>query len=286
MTNNRNQRFANGLITPMVLWSLTFVGVALLYIIGLSLMKSDNAMSTTGEWTLENYQRILNPSYLRVLLKSLGLALQTTLLCLGIGYPFGYFMAKAPKRWRSILMLLVIVPFWTNALIRIYGWKILLGANGPLNELLLYLGLIQKPLKLLYTPGAVLLGMVYALIPFMILTSYTGVEKMDWTVVEAGRDLGASPLIAFVTLTLPLTLASIMAGCVLVFVPSVGLFFLSDILGGSKQVLAGNLINDAMKKNRDLPFASALSVILLAITAGIIALYQKVGGKSDGLTLM
>ena len=281
-----NQRFANGLITPMVLWSLTFIGVALLYIVGLSLMKSDNAMSTTGEFTFENYQRILNPSYLRVLAKSLKLAVQTTLICLLIGYPFGYFMAKASRKWRGVLMLLVIVPFWTNALIRIYGWKILLGANGPLNEMLLALGIIQKPLKLLYTQGAVLLGMVYALIPFMILTSYTGVEKMDWTVVEAGRDLGASPLIAFATLTLPLTLASIMAGCVLVFVPSVGLFFLSDILGGSKQVLVGNLINDAMKKNRDLPFASALSVILLAITAGIIALYQKLGGSSDGLTLM
>ena len=281
----KKQGFANALISPMVLWATAFVGVALLYIIGLSLMKSDGAMATTGEFTLANYQNILKPSYLRILLKSLSLAVQTTVLCLLIGYPFGYFMARTSPKWRGILLLLIIVPFWTNALIRIYGWKILLGANGPINEFLKAAGLIQKPLKLLYTQGAILLGMVYALIPFMILPAYTGAEKMDWTVVEAGRDLGASPFKAFMTLTIPLTLPSIMAGCVLVFIPSVGLFFLSDILGGSKEVLVGNLINDAMKKNRDLPFAAALSVVLLAITAGIIALYQRLGGQKGGLTL-
>ncbi|MBQ2700219.1 MAG: ABC transporter permease [Clostridia bacterium] len=281
----KKQAFANGLISPMVIWSVAFVGVALLYIIGLSFMTSDGAMSTTGEWTLKNYENIFRPAYLRILLKSLSLAVQTTVICLLIGYPFGYFMARTSPKWRGILLLLIIVPFWTNALIRIYGWKILLGGNGPINEFLKAVGLIQKPLKLLYTPGAILLGMVYALIPFMILPAYTGVEKMDWTVVEAGRDLGASPLKAFVTLTIPLTLPSIMAGCVLVFIPSVGLFFLSDILGGSKEVLVGNLINDAMKKNRDLPFAAALSVVLLAVTAGIISLYQRLGGKKGGLTL-
>ena len=281
----KKQAFANGLISPMVIWSVAFVGVALLYIIGLSFMTSDGAMSTTGEWTLKNYENIFRPAYLRILLKSLSLAIQTTVICLLIGYPFGYFMARTNPKWRGILLLLIIVPFWTNALIRIYGWKILLGGNGPINEFLKAVGLIQKPLKLLYTPGAILLGMVYALIPFMILPAYTGVEKMDWTVVEAGRDLGASPLKAFVTLTIPLTLPSIMAGCVLVFIPSVGLFFLSDILGGSKEVLVGNLINDAMKKNRDLPFAAALSVVLLAVTAGIISLYQRLGGKKGGLTL-
>lgn len=282
----RRDRFAGLLITPMALWAVAFVGVALLYIIGLSLLKSDRAMGVVNELTLENYQKLLKPAYLRVLGNSLLLALETTGLCLLIGYPFGYFMARAAKGWRGVLMLLVIVPFWTNALIRIYGWKILLAANGPVNQALMALGLIDNPLKMLYTHGAVLLGMVYALVPFMILPAFTGTEKMDWTVVEAGRDLGASPFRAFVTLTLPLTLPSIMAGCVLVFIPSVGLFFLSDILGGAKELQVGNLINDAMKKNRDLPFASALSVVLLAITAGIIALYQRLGGKSDGLTLM
>jgi len=281
----KKQGFANTLISPMVLWSIAFVGVALLYIIGLSFMASDGAMSTTGEFTLKNYENILRPAYLRILVKSLSLAVQTTVICLFIGYPFGYFMARTSPKWRGILLMLIIVPFWTNALIRIYGWKILLGGNGPINEFLKAIGLIQKPLKLLYTPSAILLGMVYALIPFMILPAYTGAEKMDWTVVEAGRDLGASPLKAFLTLTVPLTLPSIMAGCVLVFIPSVGLFFLSDILGGSKEVLVGNLINDAMKKNRDLPFAAALSVVLLAVTAGIIGLYQRLGGKKGGLTL-
>ena len=181
---------------------------------------------------------------------------------------------------RSVVMLLIIVPFWTNALIRIYGWRILLMSNGPINTLLMNLGLIHEPLKLLYTDGAVLLGMVYALIPFMILPTFTTVDKLDFSVVEAARDLGASPLHAFFTVTVPLTLPGLMAGCVLVFIPSMGLFFLNDLLGGSKSVLAGGLIQQLIN-SRDLPMAAALSVLLLAVTGAVIAVYRKVGGTGD-----
>ena len=273
------------LAAPMGLWSAAFVGVSLLYIIGLSLLKSNGAMGTTGELTLENYQRMLAPSYLQVLVKSLEMALATTLMCLVIGYPFGYLMARAKKRVRNLLMMLIIVPFWTNALIRIYGWKILLAANGPINAALMALGIIQEPLKMLYTDGAVLVGMVYALIPFMILPAFTSVDKMDWSVVEASRDLGAKRWQAFLTVTFPLTLSGVMSGCVLVFIPSIGLFFLSDLLGGSKNVLAGNLINTAMTKSRDLPFAAALSVVLLAVTGAIIALQRRAGGSSGDMNI-
>lgn len=268
---------------PMQLWSAVFVGVSLLYIIGLSLLGRGEALSVTGEVTLESYTRLWDPKYAKVLWLSIRLAGLTTIFSLLLGFPFAYFMAKASPKWRLWLMLLIIAPFWTNALIRIYGWKILLYANGPINEFLKALGIIKKPLKLLYTEGAVLLGMVYAMIPFVILPVYTGMERMDWTKVEAARDLGASPAKAFCTVTLPMITPSLLAACVLTFLPSVGLIFLSDILGGANTVLWGNLVHDELLKSRDLPFASALSTVLLLLTALVIRLYRKAGGSSEDM---
>lgn len=269
------------LALPMQLWTALFVGVALLYIIGLSLLANGENMTVTSELTLQNYADLLMPEYARVLWQSLRLAALTTLICVALGYPFGYFMARMSKRWRTWLLLFIIAPFWTNALIRIYGWKIILLANGPLNRTLIALGLIDKPLKLLYTQGAVLLGMTYAMIPFVILSVYSGVERMDWATVEAARDLGASAFRAFCTVTLPMTLPSLLAGCMLTFLPSVGLFFLSDILGGSNAVLWGNLVHDSLLKSRNLPFAAALSAVLLLLTGVVLFLYRRAGGRAD-----
>ena len=271
---------------PMTLWTAVFVGIVLLYLLALSFF------TPTGEgygvrpgFTLENYRRLLSPAYLQVLGKSLLLAFYTTLICLGLGYPFGYCMARAGRKWRGILMLLVIVPFWTNALVRIYGWKILLMGNGPVNDLLMALHLTDKPLKLLNTYGAVLLGLVYALIPFMMLPVYSSVEKMDWSLVAAARDMGAGPMRAFVTVTLPLTAPGAMAGVVLTFVPAIGLFFISDLLGGATDMYVGNLVRDQMLKARDLPFAAAVSVVLLILTLLILRLYRRFGGDSGDMTL-
>ena len=226
-TNVRKKR--NGaalLVAPMAIWTVLFVAATLGYILYLSFTtRAQSGLGVTAQFTLDNYLRILNPSYLKVLGNSLKLAAITTAVCLLAGYPFGYLMAKAPPKRRTILMLLVIVPFWTNALVRVYGWRILLMGDGPVNAFLQTLGLIDKPLKLLNTFGAVVLGMVYALLPFMILPTYASVEKMDWALVEASRDMGASPLRAFLTVTLPLTAPGVLAGCVLTFVPSIGLFF-------------------------------------------------------------
>ena len=280
MTSKRDTRFSAMLKLPMYLWSIMFVFVALLYVIGLSFLSRGETVGVTSEITFANYLRLAAPEYFNVLLKSLRLASITTVLCILLGYPFGYLMARLQPKARSIVMLLIIVPFWTNALIRIYGWRILLLANGPLNTMLLNLGIIEKPLKLLYSDGAVLLGMVYALIPFMILPTFSTVEKLDYSTVEAARDLGASPLYAFFTVTLPLTAAGLMAGCVLVFIPSMGLFFLNDLLGGSKSVLAGGLIQQLIN-SRDLPMASALSVLLLSVTGAVIFVYRKVGGSGN-----
>ena len=282
--NRKDKRFALLLKLPLYLWTVLFVLAALGYVIGLSLQSRGELIGVSGQWTLDNYARLREPQYFQVLVNSLRLAALTTLLCALIGYPFGYLMARLKPASRSIVTLLLVVPFWTNSLIRIYGWRILLIGNGPSNTLLMNLGWIQQPLKLLNTEGAVFLGMVYALVPFMILPSSTAVEKLDYSVVEAARDLGASPLHAFFTVTVPLTLSGLMAGCVLVFIPSTGLFFLNDLLGGSKTMLAGNLIQSLMK-SRDLPMASTLSVLMLAVTGVVIALYRKAGGDADGLGL-
>ncbi len=283
MSAKREERRRALMALPMQLWVVAFIGVALLYIVGLSFLAKGEALSVTDEATLENYARLLDPKYPKALWLSIRLAALTTFFSLLLGYPFAYFMARVSPRWRAWLMILIIAPFWTNALIRIYGWKILLYANGPINQLLQQLGLIQKPLKLLYTQGAVLVGMVYAMIPFVILPIYTGMERMDWTAVEAARDLGASPIKAFLTITVPMTRSSLQAACVLTFLPSVGLIFLSDILGGANTALWGNLVQDELLKSRDLPFAATLSVVLLSLTAIVIVLYRRAGGTGEDM---
>lgn len=268
---------------PMLVYGALFVGLSLLYILGLSLMSRGAGFAAEQPYGLHNYTRIASPLYLRSLLLSLRLAFFTALFCGLIGYPFAYFMARATPRARTWLLLLLIVPFWTNALIRIYGWKILFSASGPINQALLGLGLISKPLRLLYTDFAVQVGMVYAMIPFMVLPVYSAIERMDWAMVEASRDLGASPMRAFLTITLPMTLPGVLAGLVLTFIPSIGLFFLSDLLGGSNTMLWGNMVHNELLKSRDLPFAAALSVVLLALTGLVILVYRRMGGKAENI---
>lgn len=274
------------LSAPMIVWTLLFVGATIVYIIALSFLKRDpDGYGVIMEFTLENYAKLFNADYAKVFWNTIVLGIKTTVLCVLIGYPFGYYMGRASKKWRTILMLLVIVPFWTNALIRVYGWRILLVGNGPINTALMALGLIDKPLKLLNTHGAMLLGMVYALLPFMILPTYSSVEKMDWSLVDAGRDMGANPAKTFLTVTLPLTAPGLLTGCVLVFVPSLALFFMADLMGGTGDIVIGNLVHDQLLKSRDWPFAAALSVVLLAITCLIMFIYRKLGGKSSDMAM-
>ena len=267
---------------PMALFAALLVALPLIYVLGTSLVESGQDFSLGATFTLENYRRILRADYLLVFLNSLQLAFFTTVISLLIGYPFAYCMARAGRKWRFILMMLVIIPFWTSALVRIYGWKILLQGNGPINTVLKRLGLIETSIKFLGSYGSVLLAMVYCMISFMILPCHSAVDKMDFTLVEAARDLGAPPWRAFLTVTLPLTMPGILAGCVLVFVPSVGIFYLSDIMGGGL-MLIGNLIRDQLLKVRDWNSGSALSMVLVLLTAGIYAVYRKCGGKDLGV---
>ena len=267
---------------PMALFAALLVALPLIYVLGTSLVESGQDFSLGATFTLENYRRILRADYLLVFLNSLQLAFFTTVISLLIGYPFAYCMARAGRKWRFILMMLVIIPFWTSALVRIYGWKILLQGNGLINTVLKRLGLIETSIKFLGSYGSVLLAMVYCMISFMILPCHSAVDKMDFTLVEAARDLGAPPWRAFLTVTLPLTTPGILAGCVLVFVPCVGIFYLSDIMGGGL-MLIGNLIRDQLLKVRDWNFGSALSMVLVLLTAGIYAVYRKCGGKDLGV---
>ena len=267
---------------PMALFAALLVALPLIYVLGTSLVESGQDFSLGATFTLENYRRILRADYLLVFLNSLQLAFFTTVISLLIGYPFAYCMARAGRKWRFILMMLVIIPFWTSALVRIYGWKILLQGNGPINTVLKRLGLIETSIKFLGSYGSVLLAMVYCMISFMILPCHSAVDKMDFTLVEAARDRGAPPWRAFLTVTLPLTTPGILAGCVLVFVPCVGIFYLSDIMGGGL-MLIGNLIRDQLLKLSDWNFGSALSMVLVLLTAGIYAVYRKCGGKDLGV---
>ena len=269
------------MLAPLYIFTLLFVAGPLIYMVVLSFQQRAEVWGVVHTFTLENYKNILTPVYLQTFAESFKLALTSTALITLIGYPFGYFMAKLSAAWKKRLMLLIMSPFWTNSLIRLYGWIIIFRANGTLDKALMGLGLTDSPLKLLYTYPAVVVGMVYALLQFMILAVYSSAEKMDWSLVEAARDLGASPLRAFCTVTLKLTLPGLLSGIILTFIPSMGLFFIADILGGNKVVLVGSLIQDQLMKAHNQPFAAALSLVLMVLTTLMISLYKRITHSSE-----
>lgn len=266
---------------PLYIFSMVFVAGPIVYMIALSFMRQSASFGVEMGFTLENYREILEPVYLGTFVESLKLAFISTVLVILIGYPFGYFMAKLTAKWKKRVMLLLMIPFWTSSLIRLYGWIIIFRAGGVLDKLLMSLHITDEPLKLLYTYPAVVVGMVYALLPFMIFSVYSSAEKLDFTLVEAARDLGASSVRAFFTVSFKLTLPGLLSGVVLTFVPGMGLFFIADILGGNKVVLVGNLIQEQLMKAHNRPFAAALSVVLLLLTSLFMFLYRKISGVKD-----
>ena len=269
------------LLAPMYIFTILFVGLPILYMFLLSFLSRAEVWGVDFDFTLENYKRILEPLYLNTFKESFGLAAITTVLVFLLGYPYGYFMARMCAVWKKRMMLLIMIPFWTSALIRLYGWIIVFRSNGVLDKLLMWLGITEKPLKLLYSYPAVVVGMIYALLPFMILSVYSSAEKLDYSLVEAAKDLGASSWTAFWTVSFKLTLPGVLSGIILTFVPSMGLFYIADILGGNKIVLVGSVIQEQMTKGRNQPFAAALSAILLILTMLMISLYKKIAGTSE-----
>ncbi len=266
---------------PLILFTVLFLVGPIVYMVVLSFLTRGETWGVVPEFTLKNYTDIAQPVYLQTFGQSLQLAIISTLLVTALGYPFGYFMAKLGPKWKKRTMLLLMIPFWTSSLIRLYGWIIIFRAGGVLDTVLQALHITSEPLKLLYTYPAVVVGMIYALLPFMIFAVYSSAEKLDFSLVEAARDLGASPMQAFLTVSLKLTLPGLLSGVVLTFVPSMGLFFIADILGGNKVVLVGNLIQEQLMKAHNWPFAAALSLVLLLLTTVIIWLYRKLSGVKD-----
>lgn len=281
MKQKKTKRSVWLMLLPLYLFTLVFVAGPLVYMLVLSVQTRAEGWGVVNEFTLGNYKNIFQPVYLNTFVQSFKLALTNTFFITLIGYPFGYFMAKLSAAWKKRMMLLLMIPFWTNSLIRLYGWIIIFRANGTLDKVLMGLHLTNAPLKLLYTYPAVVVGMVYALLQFMILAVYSSAEKMDWSLVEAARDLGASPWHAFRTVTLKLTLPGLLSGIILTFIPSMGLFFIADILGGNKVVLVGSLIQDQLMKAHNWPFAAALSVVLMLLTTLLISLYKRITHSAD-----
>jgi len=218
--------------------------------------------------------------YLAAWLSSLRIAAASTLVALLLGYPMAYAIARAQPRRRPMLLMLVVLPFWTSFLIRVYAWMGLLAENGILNQVLRGSGLVADPGTILGTEWAVHLGIVYAYLPFMVLPLYVTLEKLDWSLLEAASDLGARPLAAFLTVTLPLSLPGIVAGCLLVFIPAVGEFVIPDLLGGTRTLMIGKVLWDEFFTNSDWPLASAVAICLLVLLVGPIALFQRQQAKS------
>ncbi len=270
--NNRTQKI---IVTVIVTWLALFVLLPNIMIIATSFLTRDEANLIELTFTLDNYARLFDALYFKVLSHSFYMAAIATLLCLVIGYPFAYIIAKMPPKWHPFMLFLVIVPFWTNSLIRTYGLKIVIGTQGVLNKSLLALDIIDKPIRLMYTETAVMIGLVYVLLPFMILPLYSAIEKLDHTYLEAARDLGANKIQSFVRIVLPLTLPGIIGGSLLVFLPALGMFYVSDLLGGAKNLLIGNVIKSQVLNIRDWPFGAATSIALTIAMAVMLYAYYR-----------
>jgi spermidine/putrescine transport system permease protein len=283
-----------GLIMPGFLWMVIFLILPLILIVVLSFAWRGaygpvDWGSTVAEFfsrlSLDNYTRLLDPLYLGVLWTSLRMAGLTTGICLLVGYPVAYYLARAAQRWRNFLMFLLLVPFWTNFLIRVYAWMLLLRTEGLVNRSLMTLGLIPEPLQIMYTPAAVTIAMVYEFLPFMVLPLYTSLEKLDSALLEAASDLYARPARAFLRVTLPLSLPGVIAGTILVFIPTMGMFVVPDLMGGARTALVGNLVQRQFLAARDWPFGAAASMVLMALTLAATLLYTRVSGFGEELVV-
>lgn len=269
-------------------WLALFVFLPNVLVLITSFLTRDPDTFVALPFNLDSYVRTLDTLYLQVLLDSLRMSLIATLFCLVIGYPFALSISKLPRSWHAIVLFLLILPFWTNSLVRTYAIQFMLGNQGVINKSLIFLGVIEKPLQLLYTEFAVILGLCYILLPFMILPLYSSIEKLDTRLSQAAKDLGAGPWSRFWNITIPLTSPGIVAGCVMVFLPAMGLFYISDLLGGAKNLLLGNVIKTQFLHTRDWPFGAAVSMILIVLLGLMIWLYfrsarfvSKQGGLDD-----
>jgi len=271
------------LISPTNIYLFLLVVLPLILITGLSFLSRGAYGQVEFIFNLTNYSRLFDALYGKVMIFSLGVGVGTTVICLLIGYPLAYFLAHSPAKQRSLLLFLILLPFWTNFIIRIFAWMIILRSGGLLDTALQWLHLTQAPLNLLYTPTAVMIGMVYEFLPFMVLPLYTSLEKIENSLLEAAADLGAPPWKAFLRVTLPLSVPGMIAGTILTFIPAMGMFVVPDILGGAKTILIGNVIRNQFLTARDWPFGAAASMVLMLMTMILTLYYTRKAGFGEEL---
>jgi spermidine/putrescine transport system permease protein len=280
-----------GLISPGMLWIILFFNLPLLIVLFISFVERGRAGSIKipPVYTVENYRQLFNACasqfagpecnpflYMGIFGNSVRIALAVTFWCIIVGYPLSYFISRQKPMWRDALMVLVIIPFWTNFLVRTYALKQVLATEGLLNSFLMGFNLVNQPLNLLFNEFAVIIGLIYGYLPFAVLPMYASIEKFDHTLMEAAADLGASPFRAFLRIMLPMTLPGVVAALVLVFVPVVGAFITPDIMGGGKIEMIGTLINRQFGVSRNWPFGSAMSLMLmLLVLIGVIAYFRS-----------
>jgi spermidine/putrescine transport system permease protein len=261
-------RFSLWLLVPALCWLGLFFVVPLLMMLLVSFASRGIYGGVEWTWTLANFGALLDPIYGRIYARSVVLAFTTTCLCAVLGFPLAWYMATSAPGKQRVWLLLVMIPFWTNFLVRSYAWMFILRADGLLNTALREIGLVTAPIELLYSDTAVLIGLVYGYLPFMVLPLYAALERIDRALLDAGRDLYASGWSVFRRIVLPLAKPGLVAGCILVFVPSLGAFITPDLLGGARSMMVGTLIQHEYLVVRDWPFGSAASLVLMAAVAG------------------
>jgi spermidine/putrescine transport system permease protein len=269
-------------VAPMMGWLLLFVIVPTLMLVVISFCERDSLGRVIYSFNFENYIRAFDWKWLKILGISVWYAFLTTVICLVLGYPVAYFIGRSSERVRGLLIMLVMIPFWTSFLIRTYAWISILSQEGLLNAALMGLKLTAAPIGFMYTPFAVVLGLVYNFLPFMILPIYTSVEKLDGSLIEAAYDLGARPARVFAQVVLPLTQPGIAAGILLVFVPAIAMFAITTLMGGGSNPTIGEVIHNQFTKARNQPFGAALGVLLLAIFIFSLWLSQRMRREEQG----
>jgi spermidine/putrescine transport system permease protein len=280
----RPEARAWALIVPGGFWLVAFFLVPLLIMLVYSLMPRGIYGGVEPGFTLEHYTRFFDPLYLQVLQRTFAWSLACTIICLVLGYPVAYVIARS-RRWRTLLLFLVVLPFWTSFLVRTFAMIFLMRDTGLINSWMLKLGVIQEPLTILYTPFAVMAGLVYGFLPFMILPIYASLEKLDSSLLEAAEALGARPAARFRRVTLPLSMPGVVAGSLLVFIPALGSFLTSDLLGGAKQVMIGNLVQNQFSSARNWPFGSAASFIVMVLVLAAVMWYLRVKDAAGRIEL-
>lgn len=279
----RDEQKTGGILLalPAVLWLGLFFLLPLLIVLVFSFLTRSQGGQVSLPFTLAQYERVFDTFWV-VMQRSINIALLTTVICLIAGYPLAYFIVRRRSNFgKQFALFLVILPFWTNFLVRTYAWRVLLGREGLINSTLINNGIITEPLELLGTEFAVLLGLVYGFLPFMVLPIYASLSRFDFRFIEAAQDLGANDVKAFLRVMLPMTLPGVVAGCMLVFIPAIGTFVTSDLLGGTQGLMIGNLIYTQYNRSGNLPLGAALSVVMMGVVMIALLIYARFGEVKD-----